>query len=72
MPLADVAAAFESDDFVTIVQSSQPPPNDLLPVNVANICELTYMCDPAPVGPDIHANDAGYSLIADTIEAMLP
>ncbi len=64
MPLADVAFAFESDDW-TIVQSSQPAPNDLLPLNVANICDLTYMCDP-DVGPDIHANTAGYSLIADT------
>lgn len=72
MPLADVAAAFESDDFVTIVESSQPPPNELLPVSVANICELTYMCEPEPVGPDIHANTAGYGLIAETFAAVLP
>ena len=72
MPLADVAVAFQSDDFATIVQSSQPPPNELLPVNVANICELTYNCDPAPVGPDIHANSAGYSRIADTFAAVSP
>ena len=72
MPVADVAAAFESDDFATIVQSSQPPPNELLPVSVANICEFTYMCDPAPVGPDIHANSAGYSRIADSFAALLP
>ena len=72
MPLADVAAEFESDDFFTIVQSSQPPPNDLLPVSVANICDLTYMCDPAPVGPDIHANSVGYTRIADAFSAVLP
>jgi len=72
MPLADVAAAFESDNFVTMVSSSLPPPNDVLPVNVANICLLTYMCDPSPVGPDIHANAAGYGLIADTFAAVLP
>ena len=72
MPVADVAAAFESDDFVTMVSSSLPQPNDLLPVNVANICLLTYMCDPQPVGPDIHANAAGYGLIADTFAAVLP
>ena len=72
IPLADVAAAFQSDDFTTIVMSSQPAPNELLPLNVNNICEFTYQCDPDPVGPDIHANTAGYSLIADTIEAMLP
>ena len=72
MPLADVAAAFESDDFVTMVSSSLPSPNDVLPVNVANICLLTYMCEPDPVGPDIHANTAGYGLIADTFAAVLP
>ena len=71
MPLADVAAAFESDDF-TMVSSSLLSPNDVLPVNVANICLLTYMCEPDPVGPDIHANTAGYGLIADTFAAVLP
>jgi len=72
MPLADVAAAFESDDFVTIVPSSLPPPNDQLPLSVANICDFTYMCDADPVGPDIHANTAGYGLIADTFMGVLP
>jgi lysophospholipase L1-like esterase len=72
IPVADVAAAFASDDFATLVPSSLPAPNDMLPLSVANICDFTYMCDVDPVGPDIHANDAGYSLIADTIEAALP
>jgi len=72
MPLADVAFAFDSDDFTNMVASSQPPPNEILPVSVNNICELTYSCDPPPVGPDIHANFAGYSLIADTFAAVLP
>ncbi len=72
MPVADVAAAFESDDF-TLVPSSLPPPNDFeVPLNVANICLLTYMCDPPPVGPDIHAKTSGYGLIADTFAAVLP
>jgi hypothetical protein len=72
IPVADVATEFESDDFTTIVQSLQPPPNELLPVNVANICQFTYMCDPAPEGPDIHAKSAGYGMIADAFEAVLP
>ena len=72
IPLADVAAAFQSDNFTTMVASSQPPPNDILPLSVNNICEFTYQCDPDPVGPDIHANTAGYSLIADTFVAILP
>jgi len=72
IPLADVYAAFESDDFVTIVPSPLPAPNDQLPVNVANICAWTYNCEPAPVGPDVHANFTGYATIAATLEAELP
>jgi len=72
IPMADVYAAFESDDFSTMVSSSLPPPNDTLPVSVANICTFTYMCDASPVGPDIHANVAGYSLIAETMVNVLP
>ncbi len=64
IPMANVYVAFESDDFTTMVNN--------LPVNVANICEWTYMCDADPVGPDIHANFAGYGMIADTIAAVLP
>jgi lysophospholipase L1-like esterase len=70
--VADVYKAFESDDFTTMVSSSQPPPNHTLPLSVENICTFTYMCDASPVGPDIHANAAGYSLIAKTIEETLP
>lgn len=72
MAVADVALAFESDNFGTLVPTSLPPPNDILPVNVANICDLTYMCDPDPVGPDIHANTAGYARIAEAFGAVLP
>lgn len=72
IPMADIYTAFESDDFSTIVPSSLPPPNDRLPINVANICEFTYMCDEPPVGPDIHAKVAGYGLIAQTILGELP
>ncbi len=70
--MADVYVAFESDDFATMVPTSLPSPNDMLPVSVANICSFTYMCDAPPVGPDIHANVAGYSLIATTMETVLP
>jgi hypothetical protein len=29
------------------------------------------MCAPAPLGPDIHANQAGYEVIAQTFQAAL-
>lgn len=72
VPMADVYAAFGSSDFTTMVPTSLPPPNDMLPLSVANICAFTYMCDAPPVGPDIHANTAGYSLIANTLADVLP
>jgi lysophospholipase L1-like esterase len=71
MPLADVAEAFQSDNFDTLVPTTLEPPNNELPISVANICEFTYQCD-SDRGPDIHANTAGYALIAETIEAVLP
>jgi len=35
-----------------------------VPLAVAEVCRLTWMCAPAPVGPNIHANQAGYGVIA--------
>ncbi len=72
IPVADVASAFQSDDFVTLVPLPLPPPNDVVPVNVSVICLLTYMCEPDPVGPNIHANPSGYGVIAATFAAILP
>ena len=70
MPVADVATEFASDDFATMVPSTFPPPNDMLPLSVSNICEYTYMCD-TDRGPDLHPTDVGYGVIADAIEAAL-
>ena len=70
--MADVYAAFESDDFTTMVESSFRPPDNILPVSVANICTFTFMCDEDPVGPDIHPTNAGYSLIAQTMSQVSP
>ncbi len=66
IPVADVASAFQSDDFVTLVPVSLPPPNDILAIDVSVICLLTYMCEPDPVGSNIHANPVGYAAIAAT------
>jgi GDSL-like Lipase/Acylhydrolase family len=35
-----------------------------VPVAVAEVCRLTWMCAPVPVGPNIHANQVGYGVIA--------
>jgi lysophospholipase L1-like esterase len=55
--IADVAGAFGTDDF---------------PADVATICQLTWMCAPAPVGPDIHANQQGYAVIAQAFLKQIP
>jgi lysophospholipase L1-like esterase len=65
--VADVAKAFKSyTPFPTEGESTGPPP-----VAVAEICRLTWMCTPAPRGPDIHANKAGYGAIAGSFRRAL-
>jgi lysophospholipase L1-like esterase len=60
--VADVAGAFSTDDTT---------PVNGVPLNVVRICQWTWMCAPAPLGPDIHANTAGYGVIAKAFEAVL-
>ena len=62
--VADVAAAFHSGDFG---HKRVVAPYGSLPRNVADICELTYMCSLQ----NIHPNVQGYQLIADTFAAKL-
>jgi lysophospholipase L1-like esterase len=59
VPVADVARAFQTDN-------SAPIPFVNLPLNVALICVWTWNCTPPPVGPNVHANDVGYAVIAFT------
>jgi len=57
VPVADVSAAFFTNTFTML-----PVVN--LPLNVATICLLTWMCAPVPVGPNIHPRSLGYLVIA--------
>lgn len=60
--VADVFAAFDSSDFrkrVSLAGHGQ------VPRNVAVVCSLTWMCAPAPRGPNVHATTSGYRVIAD-------
>jgi lysophospholipase L1-like esterase len=60
--VAHVDEAFKTYDTThTTTLAGQPGP---VPVAVAEVCRLTWMCAPAPVGPNIHANEAGYGVIA--------
>jgi lysophospholipase L1-like esterase len=42
-----------------------------VPVAVAEICRLTFMCRPKPVGPNIHANAKGYAVMAKAFRKAL-
>ena len=61
LPAADVEGVFSSNDFATLVDV---PGVGTVPINVARICTWTWVCTPPPLGPDNHANAAGYAAIA--------
>jgi lysophospholipase L1-like esterase len=63
---ADVQGAFSTADFTATLPGVGP-----VPLNVARICAWTWMCAPSPVGPNIHANVAGYRVIAAAFERAI-
>jgi lysophospholipase L1-like esterase len=67
VPVADVSDAFQTADFTDTTSLG----GTTVPVNVANICAWTWMCFPSPIGPNIHANNVGYEVIATTFETVL-
>jgi lysophospholipase L1-like esterase len=74
---ADVGTEFEID-------RKQPDRSDRMlpaslagkhpaPTNVVRVCQLTWMCAPAPYGPNLHPNVNGYMTIARAIaRALVP
>lgn len=40
-------------------------------VEAGEVCRLTWVCSPPPVGPDLHADDAGYRVMARSVEQAL-
>jgi lysophospholipase L1-like esterase len=66
--VADIESAFSSNDFDTLVNL---PGAGSVPLNVARICMWTWVCAPPPVGPDNHANAAGYGAIAGAFAVAL-
>jgi lysophospholipase L1-like esterase len=60
--VAHVDVAFRTYDLSsTTILAGQPHP---VPVAVAAVCRLTWMCARPPVGPNIHPNQTGYGVIA--------
>jgi lysophospholipase L1-like esterase len=65
VPVADVASAFRIYNFL-------PVPGEGVPVNVFLTLAWTWMAAPAPIGPDIHPNAAGYAAIAGAFASKIP
>lgn len=61
--LAPISTTFKSTDWTLVTA----PGLGTVPTNVATICTYTWMCTRF----DIHANDAGYALMAQTVAARL-
>jgi lysophospholipase L1-like esterase len=65
--VADVFGAFHTSDFS---QQVTVPGIGRLPRNVATICQWTWECAAPPRGPNEHANQAGYQVIARAFLAV--
>jgi hypothetical protein len=59
--VANVFGAFETSDFGN---RATVPGVGSVPRNVARICQWTWECAGPPRGPNQHANQAGYGVIA--------
>ena len=68
MPVADVEGAFSTTDFTTMVPLA---PFGDVPLNVVRICQWTWICVPPPLGPNNHANAAGYQAMAQAFATVL-
>jgi lysophospholipase L1-like esterase len=61
--VADVFKTFHTTEFTARVTL---PAFGRVPKAVGYICSYTWMCAAPPVGPNIHANQLGYGVIANT------
>ncbi len=61
IPVADVESAFNTTDWTLVPFAA---PYGEAPLNVATICNYTWVCAPPPLGPNNHATTAGYHAIA--------
>ncbi|HEY5103835.1 MAG TPA: hypothetical protein VII65_02210, partial [Acidimicrobiales bacterium] len=66
--IADLPTTFKNDDSTPVAITNV----GTMPQNVALVCDLTWMCQPEPFGPDDHPNNEGYMSIAEAIAVNLP
>jgi lysophospholipase L1-like esterase len=68
VPVADVEAAFSTTNFDDLATLPNVGPE---PVNVARVCQWSWMCAPAPQGPNVHGRPEGYWVMAGAFVAAL-
>lgn len=66
--IANLPATFKNDDSALVTLDNV----GAIPENVEEVCQLTWMCQPPPFGPDDHPNNEGYMAIAEAIADNLP
>jgi lysophospholipase L1-like esterase len=64
---ADVAGAFDTYDTTDMVAFD----GQTVPVDVARLCSWTWACTAPPRGPNIHANQHGYAVMAGAFEKVV-
>jgi lysophospholipase L1-like esterase len=69
-PIADVGSAFQVTETTLVDTDGNGTPDT--PVDVLRECQWTWICVPPPLGPDVHANTAGYGVIAQAFLDVLP
>jgi hypothetical protein len=67
IPMADVAGSFNT----TSTHPTMMTGVGMVPLDVARVCTLTWMCASRPYGPNQHPNDGGYRVISQAIAAAL-
>jgi hypothetical protein len=70
VPVADVEARFQVTNTNLVDTDFNGVPDT--PVDVVSVCRWTWECFPPPLGPDLHANTAGYAAIAQAFLDVLP
>jgi lysophospholipase L1-like esterase len=64
---ADVANAFLTYDTTRMVTWE----GQSIPIDVARVCAWTWACSTPPSGPNIHANNNGYTIMARAFSAVI-
>jgi lysophospholipase L1-like esterase len=69
-PAADVETRFQVTNTTLVDTDGNGTPDT--PVDVVYACRWTWECMPPPLGPDVHANTAGYAAITQAFVVAMP